>query len=685
MRRFLNSARQGSILLAIGMFLTLAVMMVPVPTPLLDLVITFNIAFALLVLLVTLTTREPLEFSVFPSLLLVVTLLRLSLNVASTRLILANGFAGKVIESFGEFVVAGNPVIGLVIFVILVVIQFIVITKGAGRVAEVGARFTLDAMPGKQMAIDADLNAGLIDEQEARERREKISSEADFYGAMDGASKFVRGDAIAGIVITLINILGGFVIGVAQRGMSFVDAINTYTLLTVGDGLVSQIPALIVSIAAGILVTRAAGDTDLGGDLVKQVFLRPQAVLVASGMLVVLGLVPGLPTVPFLMLATGAAALGIMTLRLNRAELAASEALLPSADVAPSGPAPVDELLVVDPLEVEIGYGLIPLVDAHQGGDLLDRITMIRRQVASDLGFVVPPVHVRDSIQLEPNQYRIRVKGVPIGTAEVDKDRLLAMNPGGATGDVRGLNVREPAFGLPAVWIGRADRDDADRKGYTVVEPSAVIATHLTEVIKSNAPELLGRQEVKELIDGVRERHPAVVEELIPAMLTLGGVQKVLAGLLRERVSIRDIVTVLESLADHAGTTRDVGTLVELSRAALGRAICDMHKNADGTIAAVTFSPQVEALLGDSLTGQGGTLALAPDQNRKVLETLNQLVERAVTTGKQPVVLTSGRIRSAVRRLIEPLLPHVAVLSFAEISTGTPVTSVGTVKWTHDE
>ncbi len=680
MTGILDSLRRGSVLLALGMFLILAVMMVPVPTPLLDLIITFNIAFALIVLLVTLTTREPLEFSVFPSLLLVLTLLRLALNVASTRLILAEGFAGRVIESFGEFVVAGNPVIGLVIFVILVVIQFVVITKGAGRVAEVGARFTLDAMPGKQMAIDADLNAGLIDENEARRRREEISQEADFYGAMDGASKFVRGDAIAGIVITLINILGGFVIGVAQRGMTFVDAINTYTLLTVGDGLVSQIPALIVSVAAGILVTRAAGDTDLGGDLVKQVFLRPQAVLVASGMLAVLGLVPGLPTVPFLVLAACAAALGALTLRSTR-QLAAAAAIEASEEEVATGPAPVDELLVVDPLEVEIGYGLIPLVDANQGGDLLDRITMIRRQIASELGFVVPPVHVRDSIQLSPGQYRIRVKGVPVGSSEVEKDRLLAMNPGSATGEVRGIHVREPAFGLPAVWIARGDRDEADRKGFTVVEPSAVIATHLTEVIKTGAPELLGRQEVKELIDGVKERNPAVVEELIPGALTLGGVQKVLAGLLRERVSIRDLVTVLETLADHAGSTRDVNELVELSRAALGRAICDVHKNPDGGLAAVTFSPRVESMLGESLNGVGGDIALTPDKSRMLLERINEIIEKAVAAGVQPVILTSARVRSSVRRLIEPVLPHVAVLSFPEIAAGTSVTSVGTVKW----
>jgi flagellar biosynthesis protein FlhA len=682
MSSLFGSLRSGSVLLAVGMFLILAVMMVPVPTGLLDLIITFNIAFALTVLLVTLYTREPLEFSVFPSLLLVLTLLRLALNVASTRLILANGFAGKVIESFGQFVVAGNPVIGLVIFVILVVIQFVVITKGAGRVAEVGARFTLDAMPGKQMAIDADLNAGLIEESEARRRRELISQEADFYGAMDGASKFVRGDAIAGIVITLINILGGFVIGVAQRGMPFNDALNTYTLLTVGDGLVTQIPALIVSVAAGILVTRAAGDTDLGGDLINQVFLRPRAVLVAAVMLAVLGTVPGLPTGPFVMLSMGAALLGFLAhrnrLRREREEAARSarEAAVPEE---PAGPSPVDELLVVDPLEIEVGYGLISLVDANQGGDLLDRITMIRRQVASELGFVVPPVHVRDSIQLEPNHYRIRVKGVPIGESAIEKDRLLAMNPGNAKGEVRGIKVREPAFGLPAVWIPRGDHDAASSAGHTIVEPSAVIATHLTEIIKSSAPELLGRQEVKALLEGVKERAAAVVEELIPGQMTVGGVQKVLAGLLRERVSVRDLVTILETLADHAGAKRDVGTLVELCRAALGRAICESHRNPDGSVAAVTLSPRVENLIGDSLSATD-TVALPPDTNRDLLEKLNAQVEKAVITGMQPVILTSSRVRSALRRLVEPILPHVAVLSFAEIAAGTPVTSIGTVK-----
>ncbi len=683
MTALLGSLRNGSILLAAGMFIILAVMMVPVPTGFLDLIITFNIAFALTVLLVTLYTKEPLELSVFPSLLLVLTLLRLSLNVASTRLILANGFAGRVIESFGEFVVAGNPVIGLVIFIILVVIQFVVITKGAGRVAEVAARFTLDAMPGKQMAIDADLNAGLIDEAEARNRRESISKEADFYGAMDGASKFVRGDAVAGIVITLINITGGFVIGVAQRGMPFGDALNTYTLLTVGDGLVSQIPALIVSVAAGILVTRAAGQTDLGGDLIGQVFLRPRAVLIASAMLAILGTVPGLPTFPFMSLSLGAAVLGTLTWRHQQRQQAEEASAQHAAEIAGppegEGPSPVDELLVVDPLEIEIGYGLISLVDANQGGDLLDRITMIRRQVASELGFVVPPVHVRDSIQLEPNQYRIRVKGVPVGDSEVEKDRLLAMDPGNANGKMRGMQVREPAFGLPAVWIGRGEREAADRKGFTVVEPSAVIATHLTEVIKNSSPDLLGRQEVKELVEGVKERAAAVVEELIPGQLTLGGVQKVLSGLLRERVSIRDLVTILETLADHAGSTRDASHLVELCRASLGRAICDAHKNPDGSVAAVTLSPQVENMLGDALAATNA-VAMTPDSNRVLLEKLNAVVERAVAGGKQPVVLTSARLRGAMRRLIEPILPHVAVLSFAEIAAGTPVTSVGTVK-----
>jgi flagellar biosynthesis protein FlhA len=678
----LRPFRQGSVLLAAGMFLILAVMLVPVPAPLLDLTITFNIAFTLTVLLVTLYTKEPLEFSVFPTLLLVLTLLRLALNVASTRLILAQGYAGRVIESFGEFVVAGNPIIGLVIFTILVVIQFVVITKGAGRIAEVGARFTLDAMPGKQMAIDADLNAGLIDEREARTRRERIAHEADFYGAMDGASKFVRGDAIAGIVITLINIVGGFVIGVAQRGMSLADALHTYTRMTVGDGLVTQIPALVVSVAAGMLVTRSGGETDLGGQLVRQVFLKPNAVLVAACMLAVLGLVPGLPTVPFLVLALATAALGWTTRgREVRERRAADAAAAAPAPAGSRGPAPVDDLLVVDPLEVEIGYGLIPLVDATQGGDLLDRITMIRRQVAGELGFVVPPVHVRDSVQLEPSQYRIRVRGVPVGAAEIERDRLLAMNPGTATAELRGLRVREPAFGLPAVWIARGDRDAADRAGFTVVEPSAVVATHLTEIIKSHAPSLLGRQEVKQLVDGVRERAGAVVDELVPSTLSLGGVQKVLAGLLRERVSIRDLVTILETLADHAGAVRDVDRLVELCRAALGRAICETQRNQDGTLAAVTFSPRVEALLSDVLTGGGAEAALPPDQGRVLVERVNALVEKAVAAGRQPVILTSSRIRAAVRRLVEPVLPHVAVLAFAEVATGTPLTTVGTVRW----
>jgi flagellar biosynthesis protein FlhA len=676
----LATLRRGSLLLAVGMFVILAVMIVPVPPPLLDLNITFNIAFALTVLLVTLYTTAPLEFSVFPSLLLVLTLMRLALNVASTRLILSQAYAGRVIESFGEFVVAGNPVIGLVIFVILVVIQFVVITKGAGRIAEVAARFTLDAMPGKQMAIDADLNAGLIDEGEARSRRAAITREADFYGAMDGASKFVRGDAIAGIVITLINILGGLVIGVAQRGMSFPEAVQTYTQLTVGDGLVTQIPALIVSVAAGILVTRTTGQSDFGGELIGQVFLKPHAVLIASGMLAVLGFVPGLPTVPFLVLAVAAGVLGLVSGRRQEARRRQQEAAPPPAAPEPSGPQPVDDLLVVDPVEVEIGYGIIALVDSTQGGDLLERITMIRRQIAAELGFVVPPVHVRDSMQLQPSQYRIRIKGVPVGEAEIDKDRLLAMNPGNVSARLRGIEVREPAFGLPAVWIPRSEREAALRNGYTVVEPAAVIATHLTEVIKKHAPDLLGRQEVKLLLDGVRDRAGAVVDELVPSLLTIGGVQKVLAGLLRERVSIRDLVTILETLADHGGNVRDVARLVDLCRAALGRAICESHKNPDGTLAAVTLSPRLENLLGDSLGAVDVDGALEPDVGRALLNELNHQVEKAVAAGKQPVILTSGRVRSALHRMIEPMLPHVAVLSFSEIATGTPVTSVGTVR-----
>jgi len=682
-----NPLKSGTLLLAVAMFVILAVMIVPVPPALLDLSISFNIAFSLVVLLVTLHAREPLEFSVFPSLLLVLTLLRLAINVASTRQILSQGYAGQVIESFGKFVVAGNPVIGLVIFAILIVIQFVVITKGAGRVAEVAARFTLDAMPGKQMAIDADLNAGLIDEAEARRRRQAIAREADFFGAMDGASKFVRGDAVAGIIITFINILGGFVIGVAQRGLPFSEAVHTYTLLTVGDGLVTQIPALTVSIAAGILVTRATGGSDLGGDLISQVLLKPRAVLIAAGMLTLLGIVPGLPTVPFLSLAAGAALLGFSTRRAQaraalQREEAKRDALRPAAE--PAGPTPVDDLLVVDALEVEIGYGLISLVDAAQGGDLLDRISMIRRQLASELGFVVPPVHVRDSIQLKPSQYRIRVKGVPVGESEVEKDKLLAMNPGNATAKLRGLMVREPAFGLPATWISRSERESADRSGHTVVEPSVVIATHLTEIIKRHAPELLGRQEVRELVESVRGRAAAVVEELIPSLLSIGGVQKVLSGLLRERVSIRDLITILETLADHAGTVRDIPRLVDLCRVSLGRAICDAHKNPDGTIVAVTLSPKVENLLGDAVNPHTGEVALEPSMNRTLLDRVTGLVQKAVTTGKQPVVLTSTRVRAALRRLLEPALPHVAVLSFAEVVSGTPVTSIGQVKLDHE-
>ncbi len=673
----LSSSRNGTVVLAGGLFLALAVMIVPVPTGLLDLSLTFNIAFALTILLVTLYTREPLDLSVFPSLLLLTTLLRLALNVASTRLILSDGYAGKVIASFGQFVVSGNPIIGLVIFFILIVIQFVVITRGAGRVAEVSARFTLDALPGKQMGIDADLNAGLIDETEARRRRDLVTREADFYGSMDGASKFVRGDAVAGVVITLINISGGFAIGVAQRGLSFGEALHTYTLLTVGDGLVTQIPALVISVAAGILVTRAVGAHDFARDLFGQVFLHPPAILVTSGMLAVLGIVPGLPTVPFLVLAALAAGLGVTTAR----RVARRERVRVAADASTPEPAsrlPVDDLLVVDLLEIEIGDELVSLVESS--GDLLEHVPRIRRRVASELGFILPPVRIRDHRRLPPNEYRILVKGVPVGRGEIHLDRLLAMNPGHASGELRGIEVREPTFGAPAVWIDPATRDDASASEWTIVEPAAVVATHLSEIVTAEAPELLGRQETKDLLDGVKGRASAVVEELIPGLLTLGEVQKVLAGLLRERVSIRDLVTILETLADHARTDREVDHLVELCRAALGRAICDSHRNPDGTLAAVTLSASVESLLGDSIDSPAGPPALSPEVSRSLVGAIHSLIERAVAGGSRPVILTSGRLRNALRRLIEPLLPHVAVLSLSEIAAGTQVTSLGMVR-----
>ncbi|WP_324667566.1 flagellar biosynthesis protein FlhA [Geochorda subterranea] len=654
-------------------------MVIPMPPMLLDVLLATNITVSLLVLLLTMNVRDPLQFSVFPSLLLVVTLFRLALNISSTRLILLRGYAGRIIEAFGHFVVGGNYLVGFIIFLILVVIQFIVITRGAERVAEVAARFTLDAMPGKQMSIDADLNAGLITEQEARARRQSIEREADFYGAMDGASKFVKGDAIASVVITLINILGGLGVGVLQRGLEMGEAMQRYTLLTVGDGLVTQIPALLVSTATGLIVTRAASEQNMGQDLTRQLFSQPRTLGAAAGILVALGLVPGLPTLPFLVLAGASAGASYLLAQYQRqaAERERLAAIEREREEA-KRPESVMSLLQTDPVELEIGYSLIPLVDQAHGAELLDRITMVRRQVALELGLVVPPIRIRDNVQLKPNVYVIKLRGVEVGRGELMPHHLLAMDAGEGLERLSGVRTREPAFGLPAVWIAQEQREQAELLGCTVVDAPSVLATHLSELLHRHAAELLGRQETRQLLDHVKTTHSAVVEELIPELLTVGEVQKVLQNLLQEGVPIRDLVTILEALADAARESRDPDTLTERVRMALARHISRLYGDDDGVIPVITLSPGLERKLEELAASPAAPLE--PDFVSRLVRELGRLQEAAAARGRRAVVLCSPSVRRYLRRLIERSLPRLPVISFAEVTPGAQVAGEGVVE-----
>ena len=659
----MTSSRRSDLILAGGVLGILTVLVAPLPALLLDFLLTTNLTLALLILFVAMYVRRPLEFSVFPSLLLVATLYRLSLNVAATRLILlhggeGSGAAGRVIQGFGQYVVGGNFIVGVVLFLILVVIQFVVITKGAGRIAEVAARFTLDAMPGKQMAIDADLNAGLVGEQEARQRREQIGREADFYGAMDGASKFVRGDAVAALVITAINIVGGLAIGVFQEGLALMDALDTYTTLTVGDGLVAQLPALITSTAAGIVVTRAASESDLSHDLLDQLTVRARPLAVAGAVLGLVGLFPGLPALPFLL---PASVLGVVAYRMSRvAPASAAEATEPSA----AGPENVDALLPVDPLGLEIGYGLLTLVEqGGKSGDLLERIRLLRRQFATDLGFVVPPIRLRDSGVLGSTQYAIKVRGSEVARGEIFPDRLLAMNPADVEDGFEGFEVREPTFGLPARWIAKTQRDAAQAAGCTVVDTGTVVATHLSETIRRHAPALLGRQDVQALVNKVRETHPAVVEGLVPTLLPLGTVHRVLQRLLGEGVSIRDLPIVLEVLADLAPGTKDPSLLAEHVRAALPDAVCRPHVGADNTLRVLMLSGDLERVLTERLArleGDEGGGELA----QPLVDAIARAMQTTPTGDGRPVLLCPAALRHHVRRLTERALPHLVVLSY---------------------
>jgi flagellar biosynthesis protein FlhA len=672
----------GDLLIAAVVVGIVVMMVIPLPTALLDVLLTLNISMALAVVMATMYTKEPLQFSIFPSLLLVATLFRLALNISSTRLILLHGDAGSVISSFGHFVVGGNVVVGLIVFMILIVIQFVVITNGAGRVAEVAARFTLDAMPGKQMAIDADLNAGIITDQEAKKRREAVAKEADFYGAMDGASKFVKGDAIAAVMIVAINLIGGLAIGVAQQGMSFSDAINHFSLLSVGEGLVAQIPALLISTATGIIVTRAAGESSLGHDLTKQVLSQPRALYITGAVILLLGLTPGLPKIPFF--AIGGLILGIAyMLRQSRdqEEERAREEEATAVATRPKEPENVAALLPLDPLELEIGYGLIPLVDESDGGDLLGRVAMVRRQMATELGLSLAPIRIRDNIQLGSHEYAVKIRGVQVAQWSLAPGQLLAMNPGTAEAPLDGQTTVEPAFGLPAVWIGEAQREGAEVSGYTVVDPTSLIVTHLSEVIRSHAADLLGRQDVKALLDALKERHPAPVEELVPDLMSVGEVQRVLQSLLREAVPIRDLVTILETLGDKAKVTKDTAILTEYCRQALARTICQRFLDEEETLRAITLDPGVDREIAESVlrTDDGTQLNMDPARAAELLESLREQAEMVQSVGIPPVVLCSGASRRHLKALATHVLPTLAVLSYHEVLPSVRIEPVGMI------
>ncbi|MGI6597725.1 MAG: flagellar biosynthesis protein FlhA [bacterium] len=667
---------------AVAVIAVVIMMVVPLPTFILDLLLTFNITFALTTLLVTMYVQEPLQISAFPSLLLMATLFRLALNVSSTRLILLHGYAGRVVQAFGEFVVGGNPVVGFIVFTILVVIQFVVITRGAERVAEVAARFTLDAMPGKQMSIDADLNAGLIDEEEARRRRREVRQEADFYGAMDGASKFVKGDAIAGIIITLVNIAGGFIIGVMQGQLEPLQVLQKYTILTVGDGLVSQIPALLISTATGILVTRAASAGSLGEELTSQVLSEPRALYLAAGLLAILGLIPGLPHIAFLVLAALFAFLGY---RLSGA------ATVPAQPVAASDRGPeqlrrpeaVAALLAVDPLEIDLGYGLISLADTEQGGDLLDRVVLLRRELALELGLLVPTVRIRDNITLAPNTYVILLRGVEVARSEVLPGYYLALGEAVDTKEP-GIPTREPAFGLPAWWVSAEDKEKAEQDGFTVVDPATVMATHLTEIIKKHAAEILSRQQMEIMLETVRQESPALVNEVVPGTIAPLDLKKILGNLLQEGVSIRDLTTILETVGNYGRLTKDTDTLTEYVRQALGRQISRTLSPEGKPVPALTLDRSVEEAVEKSLqqTEQGTFLAMEPKIAEGILAALKSELNRLPPGQGTPVVLASPLVRFYFKRLIERAFPQLAVISYNELDPDLTVDVLGRVSLT---
>ena len=681
----------GDVLLPVGVVSILMLMLIPLPAFLLDLFLSFSLTIAILILLVTMNAGRPADFSVFPSVILLGTLFRLGLNIASTRVILLNGHqgtgsAGEVIQAFGEFVVGGNFAVGLVVFSILVIINFVVITKGAGRIAEVAARFTLDAMPGRQMSIDADLNAGIIDEAEARKRREEIAQEADFYGSMDGASKFVRGDAVAALLIIFINILGGLSIGTLDHGMSIAQAAQTFTLLTVGDAVVAQVPALIMSTAAGIIITRVSTQTSLGRDLTEQIFFNPHLVGVVAAILIFLGFIPGLPHLAFILLGSIVGGLAYW-LRQKKQEAQKPASTAMPQDKAASPPTEsVDTVTPPDLLELHVGYGLVHLVDTAQGGELLERVRGIRRQTAQELGFVVPAVHIRDNLQLSPHEYSVLLKGIPVAGGELVPRHLLAINPGHAKKGIEGKPGKDPCFGLPALWIVPQDKERAQMDGYTVVDCAAVIATHLTEILRANGHELLGRQEVQNLLDHLAKMYPKVVDDLIPTQLSLGAVVRILRNLLRERVCIRDLRTILETVADYSTQTKDPDTLTEYARQNLSRTITSQYANAEGLVSVISLDPLLDRRLVEAMrpSEHAENLGGAPSLFNTFLGSVRHAIERVVAQGYQPILMCSQTIRAQVYRLVAPSVHALAVLSPNEIDAKAKIQAIEVVRLPHE-
>lgn len=677
--------RLGDSVVAIVVVAIVLLIIIPVPLQVLDLFLSINISISLLILLISMFNKEPLQFSIFPSMLLITTLFRVALNISTTRYILSRGDAGDMIDAFGQFVVQGDPIVGFIIFLIIVIIQFLVITKGAERVSEVAARFTLDAMPGKQMAIDADLNSGLISEADARARRLKIQREADFYGAMDGASKFVKGDAIAGIIITIINIVAGFIIGATRLNLGLLESLDRFTLLTVGDGLISQIPALMISTATGIVVTRAASDSSLGQDVLKQLFSQPRVMFILSGVLFFLAVTP-LPDLPLFTLSALFLYLGFLFNKEVKSAISdvvstgSPEHAAASEAEDARRPENIIPLLQVDPIELEFGYGIIPLADPNQGGDLFDRLVMIRRQIALEYGMIVPMIRLRDNIQLHPNQYNIKIKGADIAKGEIMFDHYMAMNPGSTEGEIEGIDTIEPAFGLQAKWITEDQRETAELLGYTVVDPSSIISTHLTEVVKKHAYELLTRQDVKQLIDNVKENNPTLIEELVPNQMSIGEIQKVLANLLREGVSIRDLLSILDTLSDYIHVTRDVNILTEYVRQKLFRTISKQYFPSQ-TATVITIEQELEETLMSSIqqNESGSYLSLNPSMTQGVLNSLAALMHQLVSLGEMPIVVTAPIVRFYFKRLTEQMIPDLIVLSYNELDPQVQLQSIGTV------